>query len=423
MTFLTSALSFIFAPFIAVGLMLGTALAPEPVMPEPTLGASEAIPTTIAFFETTLAIAITSDATTFTLTSATDADGTTLASSTYAFVIDEGSSNEEIVIADCTGTVCTGAIRGVSVLTGTSSVTALKKAHRRGASVKITDAPILMILSRIMRGIQDVPATLTYDGAETIATSSNDLVYASWVDSNYGDLFNGNSWVGNQIITGTLTSGAFTTTGDMSLTGDNVTTGTTTSNAGFLTTATGQCTSASPDEQVCDKAYIDGIAVAGASDANETTKGIVEEATTAEVTAETATGGTGANLYINPSKLGSVFDAGGTTTFGTYSYATTTFTVTAGQKFVVYTTGVCWALNPVNNDADGYATLSVNNYEVRRAGPLGGPGEGLDNGVGWALNYASSSPVSTTISVILKKSGTVFCKELKDVAIDYIILP
>ena len=46
------------------------------------------------------------------------------------------------------------------------------------------------------------------------------------------------------------------------------------------------------------KAYADGIAVAGASDANTTTKGIVEEATGAELAAGTATGGTGARLYV-----------------------------------------------------------------------------------------------------------------------------
>jgi len=129
-------LSLLLTPFVALGIMVGSLFGPEP---EVNLGASEAIPTTIAFFETTLQDAISSTATSFTLTSATDKDGTVLASSTYAFVIDEGSSNEEIVIADCTATACTNAVRGVSVRTGNTSVAALKKAHRRGASVKITD--------------------------------------------------------------------------------------------------------------------------------------------------------------------------------------------------------------------------------------------------------------------------------------------
>jgi hypothetical protein len=150
---------------------IGSFFAPAP---DENIGASEAVPVTIAFFETTLASAITSSATTFTLTSATDKDGTTLASSTYAFVIDEGSSNEEIVIADCTGTACTNALRGVSALTGGTEVTALKQAHRRGASVKITDAPILMIVSRILRGEAQVDFT---------PDENYDLVTKTYVDS------------------------------------------------------------------------------------------------------------------------------------------------------------------------------------------------------------------------------------------------
>jgi hypothetical protein len=158
----------LFAPFIALGTMLGGFFVDE------QLGASEAVPVTIAFFETTLQDAITSSATSFTLTSATDKDGTTLASSTYAFVIDEGSANEEIVIADCTGTACTNALRGVSARTGNTEVAALKKAHRRGASIKITDAPILMLATRALRG--EAIVNFTPDEAR-------DLVTKDYVDS------------------------------------------------------------------------------------------------------------------------------------------------------------------------------------------------------------------------------------------------
>lgn len=166
MTFLTSSLAYILTPFLLIGASIGTALAPR----HDSLGASQEIPTTIAFFETTLASAITSSATSFTLTSATDADGTSLASSTYAFVIDEGSSNEEIVLADCTGTTCTNAERGISVRTGNTEVTALKKAHRRGASVKITDAPILVLMARALRG--DDVTSFTPSGNGSLVTKS-----------------------------------------------------------------------------------------------------------------------------------------------------------------------------------------------------------------------------------------------------------
>ncbi len=48
------------------------------------------------------------------------------------------------------------------------------------------------------------------------------------------------------------------------------------------------------DNQLATKAYVDGVAVAGAPDASVTVKGIVEIATGAELAAGTGTGGTGA---------------------------------------------------------------------------------------------------------------------------------
>ena len=52
--------------------------------------------------------------------------------------------------------------------------------------------------------------------------------------------------------------------------------------------------------QKATKAYVDA---GGNVNASTTTKGIVEEATQAEVTAGTASGGTGARLFVNPSTL------------------------------------------------------------------------------------------------------------------------
>lgn len=184
MNFLIQTVATLLTPFLLVGSSIGSFFVPQTQVEEPTLGASQAIPTTIAFFETTLASAISSSATSFTLTSATDKDGTTLASSTYAFVIDEGSSNEEIVVADCTATACTNASRGVSVRTGNTEVTALKKAHRRGASVKITDAPILPLLTRISRGEEGLPSASYYNSTVSTSSFSNDqqLVSKGYVD-------------------------------------------------------------------------------------------------------------------------------------------------------------------------------------------------------------------------------------------------
>ncbi len=129
--------------------------------PTVSLGATNPIPTPIALFQTSLASSITSTSTSMTLVSATDKDGNTL-NGTYAFIIDEGTSSEEFVNADCVSTSCTNMTRGLSVVTGTTSITALKKDHRRGSSVKITDAPQLLILSRIINGISTFPNKLSY---------------------------------------------------------------------------------------------------------------------------------------------------------------------------------------------------------------------------------------------------------------------
>lgn len=60
---------------------------------------------------------------------------------------------------------------------------------------------------------------------------------------------------------------------------------------------------------IASKGYVDGVAVAGASNADETTKGIVELSTTAEAAAGTSAGGTGARLAIPASMCSSTFSA------------------------------------------------------------------------------------------------------------------
>lgn len=98
------------------------------------------------------------------------------------------------------------------------------------------------------------------------------------------------------------------------------------------------------------KDYIDGIAIAGAPDASTTIKGIVEEATQAEVDAGTAAGGTAARLFINPSThRGRAYNDYAADSVGTDSYAITpTPAITAyavGQIFIfkagTLNTGAC----------------------------------------------------------------------------------
>ncbi len=161
-----------------------------------TLGASLAIESPVALFETSLANPISSSASTMTLNSATTKDGSTLASSTYSFIIDEGTTNEEFVKADCTSTACTNMSRGLSVLTGTTTVSALQKAHRRGASVKITDGPLLLNLTRIINGYGKLPNRITYDGVASSTFTQYDLIDKDYADGlSYAGAPNGSQTV------------------------------------------------------------------------------------------------------------------------------------------------------------------------------------------------------------------------------------
>lgn len=154
------------------------------------LGASNLIETPIALFHTSLANAITATANSMTLVSGTTLDGTSLASSTYSFVIDSGTPTQEFVIADCTGTVCTNMQRGLSVVTGTSTVTSLEQPHRRTASIDIVDAPLLLKLTSIFNGITGFQQPVTYIASVTNSVLQNgnplalaDVSYANFVGS------------------------------------------------------------------------------------------------------------------------------------------------------------------------------------------------------------------------------------------------
>lgn len=159
-------------------------LAPVPVAP-PNLGAT--IPTTVALFETALASKITSTQTTMTLVASSTKDGTNLvAGTTYGFIIDEGTPSEEFVVgvASTTAAVISGLTRGISVIDGKTTVAALEKTHRFGASVKITNFPQLAILSRISAGLETFPSVLSYAfGTTTGFTASSSIPNKQYVDS------------------------------------------------------------------------------------------------------------------------------------------------------------------------------------------------------------------------------------------------
>ncbi len=169
-----------------------TANAPKPLQTnqqEPSIvppgergmvGAS--IPVAVARFETSLQSKLTSSANSMTLTSDPlfTKIGTSL-SGYVCFTIDEGTTVVEDVCGTASGTAISSLTRGMSPLTGTSSVAALAFEHRKGASVKITDAPQLLVVSRILNGNELLPNPLKYDPSITTTTLSSNTSYVASV--------------------------------------------------------------------------------------------------------------------------------------------------------------------------------------------------------------------------------------------------
>jgi hypothetical protein len=114
------------------------------------------IPKPVTQFSTVLASGITSSDTSLTLETATDDAGNAI-SGVVGLTIDG-----EILIGTKSGTSVTGLLRGIDPQDGTSEVTALKAAHQRGATVKITDAPFLAIVYRLLNGAEGFPNQIKF---------------------------------------------------------------------------------------------------------------------------------------------------------------------------------------------------------------------------------------------------------------------
>lgn len=150
--------------------------------PVENLGAT--VPVVVATFESSLQSSITDTSTSMTLVSGTDAAGNAL-SGYICFNIDEGTALEEFVCGTAAGTSITSMIRGIDPVDGNLEVTALKKTHRRGATVKVTNYPSLGIVSRILAGTESLSNTLTYDTGIT-PVASGDLVDKEYADTLVG---------------------------------------------------------------------------------------------------------------------------------------------------------------------------------------------------------------------------------------------
>ncbi len=238
--FIQTIASKVITGIVGVGLLVGSIFG----INSSTDNFGATVPIVTALFSTTLASGITSTADSFTLVSGTTIDGTTL-NGTYGFIVDEGTSSEEFIIAVCVDTTCSSATRGISGITGNTSVTALKSAHAKGASVKISDHPQLAIVSRIVNGDESFPNGMTITGAVT---------------SSAGGVFGAKLTYTN---TETINN----------------------------------------DKDLATKAYVDSAVVSGAPDASLTAKGVSEEATASQINAGTQAGETSAELFVNPKYL------------------------------------------------------------------------------------------------------------------------
>lgn len=123
------------------------------------------LPKLMANFETSLASKISSTATTLTLAIGVDDDGNALSGS-YILTIDEGTNNEEHLLVALTGASGTITTRGLSRVDMTTSKTANKFEHDRGASVKVTNAPLILI-QRLLNGTDSFDS-IDLDGINSI---------------------------------------------------------------------------------------------------------------------------------------------------------------------------------------------------------------------------------------------------------------
>lgn len=159
-------------------LALSSLFAPIIQAPAPNVGA--AIPVSVAVFQSSLAASMGTSDTSMTLVNGTNKAGDPL-SGYMCFNVDEGTSLEEFMCGTAADTSITSLLRGIDPVDGDTSDSALKKVHRRGASVKVTDYPSLAILSRILNGNETAPNTIKYDGSNT-CVSSADLCPKSYID-------------------------------------------------------------------------------------------------------------------------------------------------------------------------------------------------------------------------------------------------
>ena len=140
------------------------------------------VPVPYAVFETYLATGISNSDTSMTLANGTDNGGNIL-KGYICFTVDQGTASQEFICGTASSTAITALQRGINTFGGTSTVATLQFSHRRGADVKITDWPILGIITNKITGVDGFDSALTYTTHPCTAGSASNTI----CDKNYSD--------------------------------------------------------------------------------------------------------------------------------------------------------------------------------------------------------------------------------------------
>ena len=116
------------------------------------------LPEPIASFRTTITNKITSSAATILIDSVTDDDGVSMDGKILGFVIDKGKAEEEYILGtvDYANSQLVSVTRGLSVSDGATSIAGNKSAHRKKASIEVSDHPYITLLARLMNGTDGI---------------------------------------------------------------------------------------------------------------------------------------------------------------------------------------------------------------------------------------------------------------------------
>jgi len=193
-----------------------------------------------------------------TLVKGTNSAGTSL-SGYMCFTIDEGLTTQEFVCGTASSTAITSMIRGIDPIDGDLEVASLKKAHRIGSSVKMTDYPVLGIIARILNGQETLPNRLEYASTSQVYSSSTQLISKGYVDTNSLSITTTSP---QTILSPTTISNNATVTGTLDVVGQST-----------FTLPPQTSTQCATGNDLCNKTYVDAQIVAGGVVMATTTRG------------------------------------------------------------------------------------------------------------------------------------------------------